>query len=328
MKISFSPAIFLSLAVTTASSVGGTSPDGKEFVFSLFAPPYEDSAYSAEKKGAQAEADELFRDTGIKVNIDWHAQFEDDAQKQVNAVQRLVNTKVAGIAVNPLDPALLTPLIDKAVDSGVQVVTFGSDAPNSKRLALLATDDLAFGQQIMAELAKQMEQKGVAAILAGNQNSPKIQRRLKGIIAESQKYRELKVLDTYFCREDPEDAARTVQLVMRSHPEITGWAMLGSWPLYADDTLKWYPGEFKVVAVGEWGLIPDFKAGLVQAFLVDPSYQLGVTAVQTLFQKIVKQTDPKSKFRVLSVPIFDNDSADEYIKGKKPEAFIEGPVTN
>jgi ribose transport system substrate-binding protein len=308
---------FISL-VTIATSFSGeveAIAEGiaaqKAVVFGVVAPSKEDPTFLAAKMGAEQEAASLSKQKGVNIRIDWHASYKENAHEQAIAVQQLVNTKVDGIAVSPLDAKLLTPSIDKAVESGVQVVTLGIDAPQSKRLALLSNDDDAFGREIMKALAKEMGFKGVAAILAGDQNSPKLRLRLKGIKEESILYPGLKILDTYYCRETPEDAALTMTRVMVSHPEITGWALMGSWPLYAENSLKWEPGAVKVVTVGEWAQIRDVKAGLVQVVLVDPVYQWGAAAVQTLFEKVVENKEPKSVFPKVEVATVDKSTVEK-----------------
>ena len=101
----------------------------------------------------------------------------------------------------------------------------------------------------MSELAKEMGGKGVVAILAGNQNAPNLQKRVQGVKEEAKKYPDIKILDAFYHKETPQDAAAKVEQVMQAHPEITGWAMIGGWPLFTDNALKFAPGTVKVVAV-------------------------------------------------------------------------------
>ena len=55
-------------------------------------------------------------------------------------------------------------------------------------------DDVKCGEQVMEELAKIMNGKGVVAILAGNQNAPNLQKRVQG--------------DEHQAAEDPDDLLR------------------------------------------------------------------------------------------------------------------------
>jgi len=85
----------------------------------------------------------------------------------------------------------------------------------------------------MDELAKQIGGKGNVAILAGNQNAPNLQKRVQGAKDAAKAYPGIK--DRRYCdhKETPEDASSAVTTEMNAHPEITAWAMIGGWPLFA-----------------------------------------------------------------------------------------------
>ena len=53
----------------------------------------------------------------------------------------------------------------------------------------------------------------------------------------------------FYHAETPEKAAEAVNAAQSSNPEIQGWALIGGWPLFTKNFLKWKAGEVKVVAV-------------------------------------------------------------------------------
>jgi ribose transport system substrate-binding protein len=69
-----------------------------------------------------------------------------DAQAEVQEFRKAVAAKPAGILVSPADPKLMGPEIDRAIEAGIPVVTVDSDAPNTKRLFYVGTDNAAAGQ--------------------------------------------------------------------------------------------------------------------------------------------------------------------------------------
>ena len=69
-----------------------------------------------------------------------------DAQAEVQAFRQAVAAKPAGILVSPADPKLMAPEIDKAIEAGIPVVTVDSDAPDSKRLFYVGTNNYEAGQ--------------------------------------------------------------------------------------------------------------------------------------------------------------------------------------
>src|SRR6202008_4604916 len=92
------------------------------------------------------------------------------------------------ILLSASDAGKLVTAIDDAVARGVPVMTFDSDVPNSKRFSFYGGDDAAMGNQVVAELAKQMGGKGKIAILGGNQNAPNLQKRVQGAKDEAAKF--------------------------------------------------------------------------------------------------------------------------------------------
>lgn len=63
------------------------------------------------------------------------------------------------MAISVFSEEVISPLIDQAVEAGIPVVTFDSDAPNSKRSVYVRTDNSFFGKQI-AKVLKQLQPDG------------------------------------------------------------------------------------------------------------------------------------------------------------------------
>jgi ribose transport system substrate-binding protein len=307
------------LALTVTSLLGLAAATGfaadKTYTFGIVAKSNNNPVFQAAKTGAEDEAAKLSKEKGATIKIDWRTPNEEDPQKQADAVEQLVNAGANGIAVSASDANKLTDAINKAVDSGVPVVMFDSDAPKSKRLAIFGTDDIDCGQKVMSELSKEMGGKGVVAILAGNQNAPNLQKRVQGVKEEAKKYPDIKIIDSYYHKETPQDAAAKVEQVMQAHPEITGWAMIGGWPLFTDNALKFAPGTVKVVAVdalpAELGYL---RSGHVQVLLAQQVYEWGTKSVDMLYDKVAENKNPPSTFVKGELVPITKDNVDEFAK--------------
>jgi ribose transport system substrate-binding protein len=307
------------LGLTVTSLLGLAAATGfaadKTYTFGIVAKSNNNPVFQAAKTGAEDEAAKLSKEKGATSKIDWRTPNEEDPQKQADAVEQLVNAGANGIAVSASDANKLTDAINKAVDSGVPVVMFDSDAPKSKRLAIFGTDDIDCGQKVMSELSKEMGGKGVVAILAGNQNAPNLQKRVQGVKEEAKKYPDIKIIDSYYHKETPQDAAAKVEQVMQAHPEITGWAMIGGWPLFTDNALKFAPGTVKVVAVdalpAELGYL---RSGHVQVLLAQQVYEWGTKSVDMLYDKVAENKNPPSTFVKGELVPITKDNVDEFAK--------------
>src|SRR3954463_6630816 len=142
----------------------------KSYVFGMIAKSQGNPFFQAARVGANDAARELGSKHGIQIKIDWRTPNEEDAQKQAETIEQLTLSGADGIAVSCSDANKLTDAINAAVKNGVPVATFDSDAPLSQRFVTFGVDDEKCGEEVMENLAKFMNGKGVVAILAGNQN--------------------------------------------------------------------------------------------------------------------------------------------------------------
>ena len=299
----------LALPATTRAA------DSKTLVFGMVAKSQSNPVFQAARVGAEDAAKELGAKYGVTVKIDWRTPNDEDAQKQADAIEQLVLAGANGIAVSCTDANKLTDAINSAVDNGVPVETFDSDAPKSKRFVTYGTDDISCGRQVMDELAKEMNGKGLVAILAGNQNAPNLQKRVQGMKEAAKKYPGIKILDVYYHKETPQDAAARVEQVMQAHPEIQGWGFIGGWPLFTDHALKWEPGTVKCVSVDALPLqLQYLRSGHVAVLLAQQCYMWGHRSVELLFDKVYLKKNPPSEKEISPLIRVTKENVDEYAK--------------
>jgi ribose transport system substrate-binding protein len=167
----------------------------------------------------------------------------------------------------------------------------------------------------MFELAKLMDGKGVVAILAGNPNAPNLQKRVAGVRAEAGKYPGITILDSFYHKETPQDAAAKIEQVMQAHPEITGWAFVGGWPLFTANALKWQPGTVQCVSVDALpACLAYIRSGHVPVLLGQQCYEWGYQSVKLLVDKIVFKKDPPTAIVVSDLIRVDKNNVDAYAK--------------
>ena len=289
----------------------------KTVVIGLVAKSQSNPVFQAAYAGAKAAAKELGPQYGVAVTIDWQTPADEDAQKQAEAIEQLARGGTAGIALSCSDANTCTPAINKAVALGSVVVCFDSDAPRSKRLCYYGTDDLTCGTVVMTELAKVMGDKGTIAILAGNQTAPNLQKRTQGVKDELKNYAGMQLLPDgiFYHPETPEQASEAVNTAQSTHPQIEGWAMIGGWPLFAKNALKWAPGTVQVVSVdalpAQLGYV---KSGHVAALYAQDCYGWGYKSVQLLLDKIVKGQNPATERVIDPLTRVTKENVDAYGK--------------
>ena len=265
--------------------------------------------------GAEDAARELGAKYHVTIKIDSRTPNEEDAQKQAEAIEQLVLAGVDGIAVSCSDANKVTGAINAAVDAGVPVATYDSDAPDSKRFVTYSIDSVGCGERVMDELAKLMNGKGTVAILAGSPNAPNLQLRTKGAKLAAAKYPGITVKGVYYHRETPQEAAARIEQVMEANPDITGWALIGGWPLFTEHALKWEPGTVKCVSMDALPAeLAYVRSGHVPVLLHENFYQWGHRIVELLVDKVVLNKNPATVKQIEPLTRVTKDNVEDFAK--------------
>jgi ribose transport system substrate-binding protein len=260
------------------------------YKIALIAKSSTNPVFLAAREGAESAARELSAKHGLSIEIAWLTPPQEDGQVQAQRIAQAVNEGAHAILVTCSDAGKVTGAINDAVARGVDVMTFDSDAPQSRRFAFYGVDDVKLGERIMAELAPMLAGKVAAkvAILAGNQNAPNLRKRVDGIKREAAKHPHIEIIDTFFHQETPQDAAAEVLRVHNAYPDIRGWAMVGGWPLFTRTLLSDLDAsKVKIVAVDALpAQLPYVDKGLSPVLLAQPIFNWGKVSVETIIDKI------------------------------------------
>ena len=271
----------------------GQSTPARGLKIAMIAKSSTNPVFLSARTGAEAAAKELSAKHGVPIEIVWLTPPAEDGQVQAQRIAQAVNEGASAVLISCSDAGKVTGAINDAVARGVPVMTFDSDAPESQRFAFYGVDDVKTGQAVMDELAKQMNEAGSIAILAGNQNAPNLRKRVDGVKAAAAKYPKIKVVDTFYHAETPQDAAAEVIRVQNAYPQIQGWAMIGGWPLFTQTLLTDLdPKKVKIVAVdGLPAELAYVEKGLAPVLLAQPTYLWGSESVKLIMDKVLLKKD-------------------------------------
>ncbi len=115
----------------------------------------------------------------LKVRADFSGPQTYDPKAERDALDDAVQKKATGILLGVTDPALLKDSIDKAVAAGIPVITIDSDAPASKRLFFIGTNNYEAGFTGGQRLAQELKGKGIVVVFSMPEQS-NLQERLRG----------------------------------------------------------------------------------------------------------------------------------------------------
>ncbi|HMP05008.1 MAG TPA: substrate-binding domain-containing protein, partial [Lacipirellulaceae bacterium] len=126
--------------------------------------------------GAKAAARELSVDLEVGTS-----SGSENLQEQTEILGRLAEGGVRGVAVSPINAEGQVDAINQLADQGLKVVTFDSDAPESKRQGYVGTSNFAAGRGCGRLAAEALPGGGKIAVLAANRTKDNLIDRMGGL---------------------------------------------------------------------------------------------------------------------------------------------------
>jgi ribose transport system substrate-binding protein len=298
-------------------------PRGLGLRIAMIAKSTTNPVFVSARRGAETAAKELAEKHGIPIQIIWMTPDHEDGELQATAVAQAVRDRASAILISCSDTERCTTAINDAVDRGVPVMTFDSDAAGSKRFAFYGVDDENLGRSVIRELAGQLQKKGSVAILAGNKDAPNLQKRVDGVRREAALTPGITIAGTFHHLETPTDAAAEVASVQNANPKIQGWAMVGGWALSTPRLAKELDAKkVKIVAVG--GLpahLAFVESGLAPVLLALPTYNWGYVSIERIVAKVHLKQDVPSILPPMEVIRVTKDNLGTFARQLKTWGF-------
>lgn len=122
----------------------------------------------------------------LGVSCEFQMPMDGTPATQTGLVESMITKQVKGMAISPCDPANQTELINSACEKIKNVITQDSDAPGSKRLCYLGTNNYKAGREAGKLIKEALPQGGSLMIFVGRMDSQNAIERRQGIIDELQ----------------------------------------------------------------------------------------------------------------------------------------------
>jgi ribose transport system substrate-binding protein len=285
------------------------SPPAKKYRFAVMPKALNLPVFTYARTGAERAAKELGN-----VEVLWRASENADPLRQKEILESFITQGVDGIAVSCTSADLLNDPINKAMDAGIPVVTWDSDAPRSKRIAFWGVDDLASGRIMGEEASKLTGGKGKVALMT-SLGAENLARRLEGVKESLKKYPDMKVVETYDIKEDPTRSAEMIASGMNRYPDLAVWISVGGWPIFVRNALDPIdPAKTKFVCFDTVPPAPDLlKSGKVQVLIGQKYFGWGSEPVK-LLAGIKEGRMPSQKIIDSGVDVVTKDNVDAYLE--------------
>jgi simple sugar transport system substrate-binding protein len=150
---------------------------------------------------------------------------QSDAAQQQRLIEDLVAKKVDAIAVVSMDPPTLEPVLKRAMDRGIKVVTHEADNQKNTMADVEAFDNTAYGARLNERLAACMGQSGKWTTLLGSLGSQsQVQWAHGGVANAKAKYPKMELVDPdNESFNDAEKAYGKAKEMLRKHPDLKGF---------------------------------------------------------------------------------------------------------
>jgi ribose transport system substrate-binding protein len=174
------------------------------------------------------EAVKQYEIKGVFITYDYLAPEKMSALDQTKRIQNAAAQKIYDvIGVDVADIEIVTPVINKLIDSGQKVMTFSSSDSGKengcKRIAYVGnTHNYEDGKILAESLCEKLNYKGKVAMLVGNHGAPCHEDRAQGAKAVFAKYPEIELVDEEYDEDLEEKAFSFTKKFLEKYPDLNG----------------------------------------------------------------------------------------------------------
>ena len=172
--------------------------------------------------------------------------IEHEPATQAQIIQDFVTQKVDGLAISVADVAAMSKSIEAAHAAGIPVVTFDADAPGSKRIAYIGTNNKDFGLALGKQLLQLRPEGGKYAMISGGPGAKNLAERVDGVreALKGSKWVEVQGSPT-FCNDDSVVAVQQMADLRTATPDLAALIPVGGWPMFAPEGYKAFVNKNK-----------------------------------------------------------------------------------
>lgn len=172
--------------------------------------------------------------------------IEHEPATQAQIIQDFITQKVDGLAISVADVASMTKSIEAATAAGIPVITFDADAPGSKRIAYIGTNNKDFGVALGKQLLQLRPDGGKYAMVSGGPGAKNLAERVDGVreALKGSKWVEVQGSPT-FCNDDSTLAVQQMTDLRTATPDLAAIVPVGGWPMFAPEGFKAFVNKNK-----------------------------------------------------------------------------------
>jgi len=256
------------------------------------------------------------------ITAEYEAPQQFDIALQVKVIEDLIARGVDGIAISALDDKPLVPVIKRAMDAGIMVLTFDAPAPSSAQLSYIGTNNKNAGYSAGEKLAELIGDTGKVAILQGGLGAPNLNLRREGI-AEALKANApgIEIVTVEDTQGKFDLAVNKTEAILETYPDVSAIFGVSAYGAPGAGKVVKEQGKVGSIVVAGFDDLKDtlegIREGSIQFCLVQKTFTMGWLSVEKLLaavngEEIEKEIDT-------GIIVVTKDNVDSYMADMKKD---------
>jgi ribose transport system substrate-binding protein len=277
--------------------------------------------------GTQKAVDDLRKENNVDVEVLFRRPLTGTAAEQKDIIEDLMAQQVQAIAISVNDPVNQVDFLNRIADR-IPVITQDNDAPDSKRLCYIGTDNYKAGLAVGKMVKEVMSKGGAIAIFVGKPDPLNARQRRQGVLdalagrkdASGPMYGDYRLLDTFYDDVDlkvAKDKAANALIQLQNESDV---CLIGLWAYNPPAILSAVKdankqGTVHIVGFDEMeNTLIGIKDGYIHGTVVQQPFMFGYESVKlmTALARGDRSGLPKDGIKHVPHRVIKKDNVEEF----------------
>lgn len=241
--------------------------------------------------------------------VEYSGPGQTDPDEHTQVLAMAVASKVDGIVTQGLSEKTI-PVINKASQQGIPVITVDTDAPGSRRLAYVGTDNYKAGRLAGKTLIRATHGHAKVGIITGSFQSNSQKQRVKGFRDAVKGTPGIDIVAIEASHISRVQAAEKAYKIFRNHPDVTAFFGTSALDGLGISAIAQSLGKTDDVYILAFDKLPEtlklIKEGVIDATIAQKPYEMGYKSVDMMVQVL----NGKNVDKITPVPTKVIDASD------------------
>ena len=155
--------------------------------------------------------------------------FGVDEKEQMEALERLQQQGVQGIAAMPVESDIVREKLNRIIEKGIPVVTFNSDIVGTKRQFFVGLDNIKSGHTAAGLMAMLCADKGKVLVITGCFSNSVNNKRVDGFAEEiNENFTGIELVGVQSSMDNADQVEKIIENTLKVYPDLAGILVISS----------------------------------------------------------------------------------------------------